>query len=56
MMAKGSCEIFMQENELSQCEWLNFKDLRATKFYSIANHIMTELILPNVSDDGTWKN
>ena len=56
MMAKGSCEIVMQENELSQCEWLSFKDLRETKFYSIANHIMTELVLPNVSDDGHWKH
>lgn len=55
MMAKGSCEIVMQENEISQCEWLHFKDLRESEFFSIANQIMKDLILPNVSDEGIWK-
>ena len=44
----------MQESELSKCEWLSFKDIRETQFYSIANQIMTKIILPNVSDDGKW--
>ena len=55
MKAKGTCEIDMQEDELSACEWLSFKDLRKTEFYSISNHIMTELVLPLVNDDGIWK-
>ena len=50
----ASDEINMQESELSKCEWLSFKDIRETQFYSIANQIMTKIILPNVSDDGKW--
>jgi hypothetical protein len=47
-------KIDMQETELSKCEWLSFKDLRDIQFYSIANQIMTDIILPNVSDEGKW--
>ena len=47
-------KIKMQETELSKCEWLSFKDIRDVQFYSIANQIMTDIILPNVNDQGKW--
>jgi 8-oxo-dGTP diphosphatase len=50
----GSTDLNMQSSELSRCEWLPFSELRQTKFYSIANQVMTNIILPNVSDEGKW--
>ena len=50
----ASDKINMQETELSKCEWLSFNDIRNLKFYSVANQVMTKIILPNVSDDGKW--
>ena len=46
----------MQESELAACEWKAFKELRDMEFYSIANQIVDKLILPNVTDDGKWKD
>ena len=48
----GSTEINMQESELSKCEWLEFKKLFDTEFYSIAHQVMTKLILPSVDQQG----
>ena len=48
--------IKMQESELAACEWKTFKEMREIEFYSIANQVVSKLILPNVDDDGKWKN
>ena len=37
MEIDGSTKIQMQESELSECEWLEFKQLFDTQFYSIAH-------------------
>ena len=52
MEIDGSTQIQMQESELSECEWLEFKHLFDTQFYSIAHQVMTKLILPNVDQQG----
>ena len=36
----GNIEIDMCGNELSECEWLSFKELRSMELYSIANQVM----------------
>ena len=54
MKLDGSDVTNMQDTELSKCEWFDIKDIRDMQLYSIANNIMKKLILPNVSDDGTW--
>ena len=48
--------IKMQESELAACEWKTFKEMREIEFYSIANQVVSKLILPNVDDNGKWKN
>lgn len=50
----GATDIKMQENEISKCEWLSLKDLREQQLYSVANHLIKNIVLPCVSDDGQW--
>ena len=47
-------QIKLQENEISRCEWLPIKELRQQQLYSVANHLIKNVVLPCVSDDGEW--
>jgi len=33
---------------------LPLKEVRQLEFFSVANHLIRNIILPNVSDDGKW--